>query len=332
MRTSGIVIGGFAAFAGLLAASLVTVQPPQPVPPTFQLLLGPGEGTATPHCAGCAHAGGGNVLVTQPANDTIATSMTGVVVAKNSPLEGGRASYNFELTQDFEVVVSDPKVPAAKLLMEARVVSLLRTPKSCGNSGASAAVTVPAHAIVRCGPRELLALSLPPRSASSGEKLSVYNREGPVCVLVAPGKYTLHQVFGIEAIGSKWGELCKGPSASCALGALDPRWISSYEPFHGAIKNSFGFQVILKIVPADGLNLPGPGMKAPEGRNPPRSEGHPLVVGSGRETADHSGSCPKLDLCPNSPAADQRASLLVGMTGTSHFPYPCQGGGYGQYS
>ena len=40
----------------------------------------------------------------------------------------------------------------------------------------------------------------------------------------------------------------------------------------------------------------------------------------------------QLDLCPNSPAADQRASLLVGMTGTSHFPYPCQGGGYGQYS
>src|SRR6516165_435702 len=40
----------------------------------------------------------------------------------------------------------------------------------------------------------------------------------------------------------------------------------------------------------------------------------------------------KLDLCPNFPVADQRASLLVGMTGTSHFPCPCQGGGYGQYS
>src|SRR6516165_11012063 len=40
----------------------------------------------------------------------------------------------------------------------------------------------------------------------------------------------------------------------------------------------------------------------------------------------------KLDLCPNFPVADQRASLLVGMTGTSHFPCPWQGGGYGQYS
>ena len=265
MRTSGIILGGIAAFAGLLAASLVTAVPPQPVPPVIQLLLGPGEGTATPHRVGCAHAGGGNILVTQSANDTIATSMTGVVVAKNSPLEGGRASYTFELTQDFEVVVSDPKVPAAKLLMEARVVGLLRSPKCCsGIPGASAAVSVPAHAVVRCGSRELLALSLPPRSASSGEKLSVYNREGPVYVLVAPGKYTLHEVFGIEAIGSKWSYLCKGPSAEFApIGALDPRWISSYEPFHGAINNSFGFQVILKIVPMDGQNLPGPVMSVP---------------------------------------------------------------------
>jgi hypothetical protein len=160
MRTSGIAMGGIAAFAGLLAASLAAAELPQPAPPAVQLLLGPGEGTATPHRTCCAHAGGGNVLVTQPANDTIATSMTGVVVAKGAPLGDGVASYNFELTQDFEVVVSDPKVPAAKLLMEARVVGLLRSPKCCGGS---ASVSIPAHAVVRCGPQELLALSLPPR-------------------------------------------------------------------------------------------------------------------------------------------------------------------------
>jgi hypothetical protein len=259
MRTSGIRLCVIVALASRLAASLVAADPPPPIPPAVQLLLGPGEGTATPHRTGCAHAGGGNILVTQPANDTIATSMTGVVVGKSSPLADGVASYAFELTQDFEVVVSDPKVPAAKLLMEARVVGLLRGPKCCcGSPGASAAISVPAHAAVRCGPQELLAVSLPPRSASSGESVSVYNREGPACAIVAPGKYTLHEVFGIEAVGGKWGCPGKGPSAEFAPdGALDPRWISSYEPFHGAIKNSFGFQVILKVVPADGLNLPG---------------------------------------------------------------------------
>jgi hypothetical protein len=263
MRTSGIVLGGIAAFAGLLAASLGAAQPPQPAPPAVQLVLGPGEGTATPYRTCCAHTGGGNVLVTQPAGDTIATSMTGVAVAKSNPLVDGVASYNFELTQDFEVVVSDPRVRAAKLLLEARVVGLLRTPKCCcGSPAVSASASNPAQAVVRCGPRELLALSLPPRSVTSGESLSVYNREGPVCVVVAPGKYTLHEVFGIQAIGSKWGG--KGPSAEFAPdGALDPRWVSSHEPFHGAIKNSFGFQVILKVVPAEGLNPPGPVTSVP---------------------------------------------------------------------
>jgi hypothetical protein len=35
--------------------------------------------------------------------------MTGVVVAKSNPVVDGVASYSFELTQDFEVVVSDPR-------------------------------------------------------------------------------------------------------------------------------------------------------------------------------------------------------------------------------
>jgi hypothetical protein len=261
MRTSGILIGGIAALAGLLAASLVAAEPPAgPAPPAVQLLLGPGEGTATPHRSCCSHAGGGNVLVTQPAKDTIATSMTGVVVARSSPLGDGEASYTFELTQDFEVVVSDPQVRAAKLLMEARVVGLLRSPTCCwGGPGGSAAVSIPAHAVVRCGPQDLLALSLPARSVSGGENLSVYNREGPASVVIGPGKYTLHEVFGIQAVGSKWGCLGKGPSAEFAPeGALDARWVSPREPFHGANKNSFGFQAILKVVPADGLTVPGP--------------------------------------------------------------------------
>src|SRR6476646_3693229 len=97
MRTGGMLIGGIAALAGLLAASLSAAQPPASGgPPAVQLLLGPGEGTATPHRSGCAHAGGGNVLVTQPAGDTIATSLTGVVVAKSGPLGCAVASYSFE--------------------------------------------------------------------------------------------------------------------------------------------------------------------------------------------------------------------------------------------
>jgi hypothetical protein len=41
-----------------------------------------------------------------------------------------------------------------------------------------------------------------------------------------------------------------GKSASAEFApdpALDPLWISYWEPFHGAGKKDFGFQVILKV-------------------------------------------------------------------------------------
>ena len=35
--------------------------------------------------------------------------------------------------------------------------------------------------------------------------------------------------------------------AGSLAGALDPLWISAWEPFHGASKKDFGFQIILKV-------------------------------------------------------------------------------------
>jgi hypothetical protein len=44
--------------------------------------------------------------------------------------------------------------------------------------------------------------------------------------------------------------MCKRPSAEVAPDpALDPLWISYHEPFHGVKKDTFGFQVILRVVP-----------------------------------------------------------------------------------
>jgi hypothetical protein len=43
---------------------------------------------------------------------------------------------------------------------------------------------------------------------------------------------------------------CKTASAEFAPDpALDPLWISYWEPFHGAQKKDFGFQVVLKVAP-----------------------------------------------------------------------------------
>jgi hypothetical protein len=71
-----------------------------------------------------------------------------------------------------------------------------------------------------------------------------------VAVPVVPGKYTLRQFFGVTAAHPRNLWPCKAASAEFAPDpALDPLWISYWEPFHGAAKKDFGFQVILKVAP-----------------------------------------------------------------------------------
>jgi hypothetical protein len=224
------------------------------------LVLGPAEGTARPCHKCCDHAGGGNVLVTQPASDTIATALTGAVVARADPFHDAVAGYDFDLYQDFEVVFNDPTVHGARLLMEGRILGVLRNPAVCVGSPCNAAeISTPGHAAVHCGPQQFLALTVPGRSAACGEELSVYGREGPVSVPIVPGKYSLHEVFGIRAVHDHRSLLCKGTSAEFAPEpALDARWISTCEPFHGVNKKNFGFQVILKVVPDNSCVVPAP--------------------------------------------------------------------------
>jgi hypothetical protein len=67
-------------------------------------------------------------------------------------------------------------------------------------------------------------------------------------VPVVPGKFTLHQAWHIAAMHPH-GLCGKAASAEFAPDpALDPLWISYWEPFHGAIKKDFGFQVVIRLV------------------------------------------------------------------------------------
>src|SRR5262249_57597477 len=76
----------------------------------------------------------------------------------------------------------------------------------------------------------------------------VKDQGGGKAVPVVPGKYTLRQTFLISAHSDSW--VCKRPSAEFAPDpALDPLWISYWEPFHGVKKDTFGFQVTLKVAP-----------------------------------------------------------------------------------
>ncbi len=259
MRIIGMKL--LAAVAGVfLPVPLSVAQaPPTPVPPgtpvtitvssaaaaapPASFTLGPRHGHVTPARHGCTHTGGGNIDVAQPSPETLVITMTGVVVAYGA-LCPASAAQHFDLDQAFEVNFDNPKLKKAKLTLEGRVIGLLRTHGNNDTAGYDSAC-----AGVLAGPTTLVTLCVPPHAIGGGHNLSVNDRDGPVSLPIAAGKYCLRQTFVLSAQAHPCLLPCKGPSAEFAPDpALDPLWISYSEPFHGAAKKDFGFQVTVKVV------------------------------------------------------------------------------------
>ena len=213
--------------------------------PSVTISLGNRQATATPVRQGFTHTGGGNIDVAQPTPDVLVVTMTGVAVAGAHPCKDSVATLNFDLIQEFEISFEKPEVNKARLTVEARLIGLLRTHKG----GGSAEVCAP-HILITSGKRDIVAFDFPGRAVAGGENLSINEHQGPEAFPVIAGKYTLHQLFGITAAHSKNLLPCKAASAEFAPDpALDPLWISYWEPFHGANKKDFGFQITLKVAP-----------------------------------------------------------------------------------
>jgi hypothetical protein len=232
------------------AVNITVAAGAAPAPPV-SITLHERHGHTTPSKGACAHTGGGLIDVATPAPDTVVLTMSGAVVAN--------ADMRFDIDQVFEVNFDDPKVKKAKLTVEGRVVGLLR-----GERRGSAEYSE-ACASILATPTEIVTLCVPPHCASGRENLAVNDHDGPRTVPVLAGKYTLQQSFTISAHTDSI--VCKRPSAEFAPDpALDPLWISYFEPFHGVKKESFGFQVTIKVAPDDGTNggkkdtetVPGP--------------------------------------------------------------------------
>jgi hypothetical protein len=205
-----------------------------PAPPAASITLHERHGHVTPTKGHITHTGGGLIDVASPSADVVVVTMSGAVVANSS--------MQFDLDQCFEVSFDDPKLKKAKLSIEGRVVGLLRgEPKGC-------AEYTEACAHLSAGPVDVVSVCVPPHSACECQSLAVNDHDGPKTVPAAPGKYTLHQTFTISAHTTSW--VHKRPSAEFAPDpALDPLWITYFDPFHGVKKDTFGFQVTLKVVP-----------------------------------------------------------------------------------
>jgi hypothetical protein len=224
----------------------VLAQAPPSSGPVVTITLGARHGHVTPVRQGFSHTGGGNIDVAQPAPDTLIVTMTGVAVAGAHPCKGSTASLEFDLNQCLEIAFADPKLKRAKLTIEGRVIGLLRSHAK----GSGFAEQVRACATLGSGGVGIVSLSVPPHTVAAGENLSLNCHEGPVSVPIVAGPYTLHQTFAISAHHRHSIAPCKAASAEFAPDpALDPLWISYWEPFHGAIKKDFGFQVIIKVAP-----------------------------------------------------------------------------------
>ena len=212
--------------------------------PAVTISLANRQSSASPSRQGFTHTGGGNIDVSQPSADTIVITMTGVAVAGGHPIKNSQAGWNFDLNQTFEVAFADAKVKKAKLTVEGRVVGLLRSnAKGCGTAQAG-----PATATVSGGQGGSISLSMPVHQVGCGENLSINDHEGPTGAVVTAGTFTLHQSWNLCATHPKNIKPCKAISAEFAPDpALDPLWISYWEPFHGASKKDFGFQVTIKV-------------------------------------------------------------------------------------
>jgi hypothetical protein len=225
----------------------ITVTPGVVPAPPVSLNLLERHGHVTPIKTKHTHTGGGLIDVQSPSADTVIITMSGAVV--------GNGSMHFDLDQCFEVGFDDPKVKKAKLTIEGRVIGLLR-----GEPKASAEYSE-ATATIAAGSVEVITVAVPPHSVSGCENLAVNDHDGPKSVPVTAGKYTLHQCFTIAAKTDS----CLGKRSSAEFApdpALDPMWINFWEPFHGVKKDSFGYQLTIKVAndtdPAPAAEAPAP--------------------------------------------------------------------------
>lgn len=235
----------------LVQAQAPATATPVSAPPT--IVLRERHGHVTPTREGFNHTGGGIIDVAQPTPDVVFITMTGAAVAGGHPCKDSVATMHFDFDQCLEVAVADPKPGRLKIALEARAIGLLRSHAACCTGkckGTGSAEMSEAHAALVCSTAELVAVALEPHAVAGGENLSINDHVGPVEAPIVPGKYQFRQAFTISAAHARGVFKCKAASAEFAPDpALDPLWISYWEPFHGAIKKDFGFQVLIRVVP-----------------------------------------------------------------------------------
>lgn len=235
----------------------ITVQPAAPAAPPVSIQLDDRHGHITPTRTGFTHTGGGYIDVQQPTPDVLVVTMMGVAVAGPHPCKASFAQLCFDLNQTLEISFDDPKVKAAKLTMEARVIGLLR------GGGKGTAEETDGCAVLSGEGCDTLTVCAPSHSVAACENLSLNDHSGPVSGPIKAGKYCLHGTWTIDASHPRSLGCDKAASAEFDPAALDPLWISYWEPYHGVKKADFGLQFTIKVAD-DTANVPAEPVPPPK--------------------------------------------------------------------
>ncbi len=247
------LLGGTVSFAAGAEENLrppkskiaVDVEEDTPIP-TVGILLGKRHAHGTPEKFGRAATSGGNIRVRQPSPDVVIITMQGGVAANGSVIKRSLASMSFTLDQEFKVVFAKlGAANTAKLYVETRLVGLLRGGHSHGKCGA--AEQQEACAAITSGPTSLLSVCLEPYRVACGENQAINCQEGPVCVAVGAGCYTLHGTFQISATYERTCLRCKAAAADFNPGGL--KLVTDHNPFAHCSREDFGFEIELRVVP-----------------------------------------------------------------------------------
>lgn len=224
--------------------------------PALEFILTPGMAQAVPQKAGVSFANGGVIHVNKVDDTTIVVTMSGLTATNADLLCTSVANYHFDLNQAFEIRINSKAIKSAKLVMEGRVMGILRTDHShythylrmCKKGGT--ADSGPAIAAVTNEAGQVVAVSMPARAAACGDDMSVYDHQGPLVAPVTSGTYSLHQTWSFGTTHPHF--YVRGASAE-----FSPQpeycpennfWFQEFKPFNGSATKDFGFVVTLKLV------------------------------------------------------------------------------------
>jgi hypothetical protein len=220
-------------------------------PPT-EVTLGEKTETITPGKVADGWAEGGKIDV-QAKENTLTVLMTGTAAAHCRVGCQSMAVQTYQLTQEFEITSSDPKVTQVVLSLESALNGFL-----WARHKASACMRLAQASVGPAGWANPMGVSHPPACVSAGGCSSYSQKAGPTESGPMPlGKYVLTACFTVDA-GASGFLNGHGQADFSAEEALPDNWKQEGNPFKEAERKDYGFSITVSAAPPSNGAAPAP--------------------------------------------------------------------------